>query len=82
MSTIKTILSVLALLCAFGVAGRMDYHDAVMKENARKQAARKDRLRTVSASSMRPIRQVQTERPDRSAETQPGPVGPCKVLPC
>lgn len=36
-STIKCALSLLALLCAFGVVGSMDYHDAVMMEDAQQR---------------------------------------------
>lgn len=60
MSTIKTILSVLAIVAAYGVVGRMDYDDAVMMESAYKEVAQTDCLRDVSDSSLRQNQPVQT----------------------
>lgn len=60
MPTIKTILCVLAIVAAYGVAGRMDYDDAVMMESAYKEAARTSCLRDVSDSSPRQNQSVQT----------------------
>ncbi|BBP02998.1 hypothetical protein TPL01_22180 [Sulfuriferula plumbiphila] len=80
MSTIKTILSLLAILCAYGVVGRMDYDDAVMMENAQKQAAHPDCLRVASASSTRQTQPVQTGLADISDESASKPADPCSAL--
>ncbi|MDO9073822.1 MAG: hypothetical protein Q7U73_11190 [Rubrivivax sp.] len=39
MSTQKDVLCLLAILVAYGIAGRIDYGDAVMLEEARQSAA-------------------------------------------
>ena len=60
MSTIKTILFVVAIVAAYGVVGRMDYDDAVMMESAYKEDAQTACLRDVSGSSPRHNHPVQT----------------------
>lgn len=80
MSTIKTILSLLAILCAYGVAGRMDYDDAVMMENAQQQAAHPHCLRGASASSARQTQPVQTGLADLSDGSATHPADPCSAL--
>ena len=42
MSTLKDVLCLLAILIAYGIAGRMDYDDAVMLEEAQQAAALAD----------------------------------------
>ena len=42
MSTLKGVLCLLAILVAYGVAGRMDYDDAAMLEEAQQAAALAD----------------------------------------
>ncbi len=42
MSTLKDVLCVLAIIVAYGIAGRMDYDDAVMHEEAQQAAAPAD----------------------------------------
>lgn len=37
MSTVKDVLCLLAIVVAYGIAGRMDYDDAVMLEEAQRQ---------------------------------------------
>lgn len=39
MSTLKDVLCLLAILVAYGIAGRTDYDDAVMHEEAQQAAA-------------------------------------------
>ena len=39
MSTLKDVLCLLAILVAYGIAGRMDYDDAAMLEEAQQAAA-------------------------------------------
>lgn len=39
MSTLKEVLCLLAILVAYGIAGRMDYDDAAMLEEAQQAAA-------------------------------------------
>lgn len=60
MSTIKTILCVLAIVAVYGVVGRMDYDDAVMMESAYKETAQTSCLRDVSDSSPRQNQPLQT----------------------
>jgi hypothetical protein len=60
MPTIKTILSLLAVLCAYGVVGRMDYDDAVMMENAYKQPVHTDCSSEVPPLSSYPNQPVRT----------------------
>lgn len=60
MSTIKTILCVLAIVAVYGVAGRMDYDGAVMMESVYKAAAQPNCLRDVSDSSLSQNQSVQT----------------------
>ncbi len=76
MSTIKTILCLLAILCAYGVVGRMDYEDAVMMENAYKQPAQTDCLRAVSHSSPHEKQPVHTNVTD---EAVTDPADACNV---
>ncbi|WP_428422702.1 hypothetical protein [Methylibium sp.] len=42
MSTLKDTLCLLAILVAYGIAGRMDHDDAVMLEEVRRAAALAD----------------------------------------
>ena len=42
MSTLKDVLCLLAILVAYGIAGRMDYDDAAMLEEAQQAAALAD----------------------------------------
>ena len=42
MSTLKDVLCLLAILLAYGIAGRMDYDDAAMLEEAQQPAAPTD----------------------------------------
>ena len=42
MSTLKDLLCLLAILIAYGIAGRMDYDDAAMLDEARQAAALAD----------------------------------------
>ena len=42
MSTLKNVLCLLAILVAYGIAGRMDYDDAAMLQEAQQAAARAD----------------------------------------
>jgi hypothetical protein len=42
MSTLKDVLCLLAILVAYGIAGRMDYDDAAMLEQAQQAAALAD----------------------------------------
>lgn len=39
MSTLKNVLCLLAILLAYGIAGRMDYNDAAMLAEAQQAAA-------------------------------------------
>jgi hypothetical protein len=39
MSTVKSILCLLAIVAAYGIAGRLDYEDAVMLEEIERQSA-------------------------------------------
>ena len=80
MSTIKTILSLLAILCAYGVVGRMDYDDAVMLENAQKQTAHSDCLKKAAASSTHPIQPVSVDQADLHDEPETRPADPCNIL--
>jgi hypothetical protein len=38
MSTVKSILCLLAVVAAYGIAGRLDYEDAVMLEEIERQS--------------------------------------------
>jgi hypothetical protein len=42
MSTLKDVLCLVAILVAYGIAGRMDYDDAAMLEEAQQAAALAD----------------------------------------
>lgn len=42
MSTLKDVLCLLAILVVYGIAGRMDYDDAVMLEEAQQATALAD----------------------------------------
>ena len=42
MSTLKDVLCLLAILLAYGIAGRMDYDDAAMLAEAQQAAAHVD----------------------------------------
>jgi len=42
MSTLKDVLCLLAIVVAYGIAGRMDYDDAVMLEETQQAAAPAD----------------------------------------
>jgi hypothetical protein len=42
MSTLKDVLCLLAILVAYGIAGRMDYDDTTMSEEAQQTAALAD----------------------------------------
>lgn len=44
MSTLKDVLWLLAILVAYGIAGRMDYDDAVMLEEVQQPVAPADCL--------------------------------------
>lgn len=72
-STIKFALSLLALFCAFGVVGSMDYHDAVMMENAQQHLDLQDCLKTDSLSSR------QTTGRALSDTKEASPAAPCQV---
>ena len=73
-SAIKSALSLLALFCAFGVVGSMDYHDAVMMEEAQQQLDRQDCPKSNSLSPRR------TDRHTLSDAQETNSVPPCQVL--
>ena len=72
-STIKFALSVLALLFAFGVVGSMDYHDAVMLENAQQHLDLQDCPKTDSRWA------TQTSRRALPDAKEVSPAAPCQV---
>ena len=80
MSTIKTILSVLAILCAYGVVGRMDYDDAVMMEQTETRAAKAHCSMAAFDSPLRRTQPMQTGPGNISDEPAPRPADPCNVV--
>jgi hypothetical protein len=58
MSTLKDVLCLLAILVAYGIAGRMDYDDAVMHEKAQQASAAADCSAGITLSVNKP--EVQT----------------------
>jgi hypothetical protein len=79
MSTIKTILSVLAIVGGYGLVGRMDYEDAVIMENAYRAPAQTDCPNAVSDSSPYPLQNVRDTRAGISDEATTGPADVCDV---
>ena len=79
MSTIKTILSVLAIVGGYGLVGRMDYEDAVMMENAYREPAQTDCPSAVSDSSRYDRHNVRAARAGISDEATTGPADACDV---
>lgn len=80
MSTIKSILSLLAILCAYGVVGRMDYDDAVMMENAQKQTVHTDCLTADSTSAARQIQAISVDPVELPGEPEISPADSCNIL--
>jgi len=60
MSTLKDTLCLLAILIAYGIAGRMDYDDAVMLEDVQRAAA----LADCAADGARTVTEPQTPTND------------------
>lgn len=58
MSTIKTVLCVLAIIVAYGVVGTMDYEDAVRANTPMRSGASTDCQRPVTESSPRGFQSV------------------------
>jgi hypothetical protein len=58
MSTLKNALCLLAILVAYGIAGRMDYDDAVMHEEAQQAAAPADCLTGMTLTANGPEMQT------------------------
>ena len=79
MSTIKTILFVLAIVGGYGLVGRMDYEDAVMMENAYREPAQTDCLNAASDSSRYDLQTVRAARADMNDQATTGPADPCDV---
>ncbi len=79
MSTIKTILSVLAMVGGYGLVGRMDYEDAVMMANAYRESAQTDCLNAVSDSWRYDLHNVRAARTAISDEATIGPADDCAV---
>jgi hypothetical protein len=79
-STTKSILSLLAILFAYGVVGRMDYDDAVMMENAQKQAVHPDCLVADSTSSTSQIQALPTGQEEFPDAPEISPANPCNIL--
>jgi hypothetical protein len=79
MSTIRTILSVLAIVGGYGLVGRMDYEDAVMMENAHREPAQTDCPNAVSDSSRYDLHNVRAARAGISDEATIGPADACDV---
>lgn len=73
-SMIKSALSLLALFCAFGVVGSMDYHDAVMMEETQQ---RLDLQECPKSDSLSP---KQTDRHTLSEAQETTSASACQVL--
>jgi hypothetical protein len=59
MSTLKDTLCLVAILIAYGMAGRMDYDDAVMQNEARQAAVLADCPTSRTLTSIDPPAQAQ-----------------------
>lgn len=86
MSTIKDLLFLLAIFVAYGIAGRMDYDDAVMLEQAQR-ASRSARVECAPAEATLVTESVARARPlpldslaDEIAEADRKAVAPCPII--
>jgi hypothetical protein len=55
MTTIKDVLCLLAIFIAYGIAGRLDYEDAVRLEKIRRDRPRADCLTALTPTVREPV---------------------------
>lgn len=77
MTTLKDILALLAILACYGIAGRMDYDDAVRHEEfmrdqgAERSACRHDPSSTSAEAAPVDLGDIAAAEVDRDCETTP-----------
>lgn len=79
-STIKSILSLLVIVCTYGMVGRIDFDDAVMMEDAQKQAIQPGCAATNSVWSTRPIHTQPAASAALTDEPEISPADPGNAL--
>ena len=73
MSTLKDVLCLLAIFVAFGIAGRLDYEDAVMLEEVQQAPAHTDCSPAATPAMREPPPQPTDRRVDpQSIAAPPG----------
>jgi hypothetical protein len=71
MSTLKDALCLLAILIVYGIAGHMDYEDAVAAQEIQQASLHPDHPECPTAApSVDPERSPPTERPNNSSDWQ------------
>lgn len=71
MSTLKEVLCLLAIFVAFGIAGRLDYEDAVMLEEVQQAPAHADCSPTATPAISEPQAQPTTRPADPQSIAMP-----------
>jgi hypothetical protein len=86
MSTVKSILCLLAIVAAYGIAGRLDYEDAVMLEEIERRSAvvvADDCLQAEGDEAQALLRPHELRDPGRQLPLDPNRSGvPALARPC